>query len=49
LATLLNGRSKHPVVADYIRIAALTGMRRDEIAELRVKHSLPTMTHTRPG
>jgi integrase len=42
LATLLTGRTKHPVVADYIRIAALTGMRRDEIAELRVKHSLPT-------
>lgn len=37
VATLMSGITK-PVVADFCRVAALTGMRRDEIAWLRVRH-----------
>ncbi|MER2267418.1 tyrosine-type recombinase/integrase [Methylobacterium oxalidis] len=37
VATLLSGLSD-PLLADFCRVAALTGMRREEIATLRVRH-----------
>jgi len=37
VATLMLGITK-PLLADFCRVAALTGMRRDEIAWLRVRH-----------
>ncbi|MDR7040428.1 integrase [Methylobacterium sp. BE186] len=37
VATLLNGLTD-PLIADFCRFAALTGMRREEIATLRVRH-----------
>lgn len=37
VATLMAGITK-PLLADFCRVAALTGMRRDEVAWLRVKH-----------
>lgn len=37
VATLLHGLAD-PLLADFCRVAALTGMRREEIATLRVRH-----------